>query len=188
MQAAFQPPEDRGALVVRKIEPGRLVQVSEDGGKGPPLVVFERLVTVGKLDDPGMVPVRSELLRQLPGRERQVDQSGGEGARGHALILGVVGGVHHRDAAGLLDGAEAETAVAPGAGQHNAHRVGPLIRGQRPEEAIHRGPIVPPAAVLHPQVAVLNGEVLAGRDHVHRAAGHRRPVLRPHHPQGGLVL
>lgn len=188
METPLQPPKHRGTLVIREIEPGDLVQLAENLGEGGPLLLFEPVLAFRQLNDAGLVPIFDELLGERRDGQREVDQTRREGAFGHALVLGLLGGLHHRGAPRFFDRTEADCTVAARTGHHNPDRVLALIRRQRPKEAIDRRGVVGCRGRFDLQPASVDGEALAGGHDVDATAGHLRLILCLHHTERRFLL
>ena len=122
--------------------------------------------------------VSDELCRHLSGRQNKVHQAGGDGAVRHPVVFGGFGLLRHDHAALALDRPHPQSAVAAGAGEHDADGALMLILGQGAEEevdgqalAVRRG------RLQQMQRAVQEGHVAVGRDDVGAVGSDRHPVL-----------
>ena len=114
-----------------------------------------------------VVDVLEQLGGQLLGRGHVIDQPGVDGAAGHAVELGRGGVLHHHHAKLLLDGPQAQRAVAAHPGENDADRLLLLVRGQVAEEEIDGRPQAPRRDRFeHLEPAVQDRQVGVGRNHV----------------------
>ena len=61
-------------------------------------------------------------------------EAGRDGASRHAVVFGGGGFLHHANAPGAKDGAQAERAVIGGAGEDDTNGIFRLVLGQRAQE------------------------------------------------------
>ena len=97
---------------------------------------FGHRVGVRNLDAPGISPEREKLVGDLRRRQDDVDLAGGDGARRHAVVLGVGRRLRDDDAAMLLQARDAGRSVAAGAREHDADRPLAVGLGQGAEEVV----------------------------------------------------
>ena len=163
--APFQPPREHFLAIAAKIELRAGTQESEQ------LVQMVRGL-IDRGDDPAPVDVAvlhvlDERFRHLLDGQDIVGQARGDGALGHAGVIGRLGVLNHGHAARGLDRLEPQRPVRPGPAQDDADRFFQLIVGQRAQKEIDR---CLPAAALHrpgqAEHAAGDGHVLVGRDDV----------------------
>ena len=136
--AADDAPVERVPLVVREIDAAGDAQQFQDSLEGWPVgqALFTARGDKGMLADPG------DLLRDLTGRQHEVDAAGGHRALRHALVLGGVV-LSEGDATLGLDGLQPEGAVGGRAGEDDPYRPVALRLGQRAQEMVD-GTVVAP--------------------------------------------
>nr|WP_255604410.1 hypothetical protein [Oscillochloris sp. ZM17-4] len=176
--APLDPADERALLVLREVVAGLGAQRDTDlldridglGGGGGCRVRRPQAEDVARIGD--------ELRRHGRRLQHIVDHTGGDGAAGHAVVLGALGGLRHGHAALALDGAQAEGAIAAGAREHDADRALVLVLGQRAEQVVDRQA---QAARRHRlkqmQGAVEEGHVAVGRDDIGAVGLHDHAVL-----------
>jgi hypothetical protein len=123
----------------------------------------------GQPDRPGRgLGVAEQELRHLGRRENVVHETRGDRARGHAVVLGVLGVLGEHEPAFSLHGPEPDRAFRTRAGQDHADRPVALVLSQGAEKEIDG---MPDAALFHRrfelQDAVADRKVLVRRDDVH---------------------
>ena len=190
MQA--HPPLDAAvkgvALVKREVVAGLAAQQEEDffelAGRGR-----IRLDRRGAGEQRGVPQILQQARGQLLRRGHDVRQPGINGAAGHAVELRRVGLLHQHHAGLLLDGLEAQRAVAAHAGKDHAHAALPLIFSERPQKEINGQPqAARRGRVQQMQHAVQDGQVLVRRDDIDavRADGHAVLHLEDFHLRHAL--
>jgi hypothetical protein len=99
-------------------------------------------------------------------RDDVIDEASGSGAARHALqCSGVVLGLSQGQTAELLDGPDADGAVAADTCKHDANRTLPAVFGQRRKEGIDGPAIFACRRRCHQvEYAVLDGQLRVGRD------------------------
>ncbi len=177
LHAPLDPAQHGGALVVAEVVAGAHRQDFKDFAKR----VFGRFALVrgrpedrrigvgrlGQLDRARVVPPLDQLVGNLRDRQHEIDLGACDRAARHVVVFGIVGRLHERHPALLLDARDADRAVRTGAGQHDAHGLVLMGVGERAEEQIDRHMMPARTDCFgHPQVAVAHREVLVGRDHV----------------------
>ncbi len=90
-----------------------------------------------------------ELGRHLGRRKLVIHQAGGNGAARHAVVLCGTGVLGHNHATLALDGPHAQSAVAAGAGEHNADGPFMLVLGQGTKEEVNRQTLTTWGGWLH---------------------------------------
>ena len=115
--------------------------------------------------------------------------TGGDGALRHAVVACAGGVLHHADAAGAEDGAQAQCAVGGGAGEDDADGAFRLIFRQRAQKAVDRHAL---ATRLFRQVqlqhAIKNAHLAVGRDDINVVGRDGDLILRFRHRHGGAAL
>ena len=125
-----------------------------------------------------VVDVLEQLGGEFFGRGHVIRQPGVDGAAGHAVVLGRGRVLHHGHPEVLLDGLQAQRAVAAHAGKNNADGLLPLVGRQLPEEEVDRHPQSPRGGRFeHLKFAVQDGQVRIGRNHVDVVGPHLHPIL-----------
>ncbi len=116
--------------------------------------------------------------RHLLGRQDVVHQTGGNGAPRHAVVGARLGKLSDSHPATLLDGAQAQAAVAAGSRQYDADGALQLILGERGKEGIDR-PAELGLRQARPQAqhAPLERERRVGRDDIDVAGRDRSLVV-----------
>ena len=139
LHAALQPPDQGRVLVAAEIVRAAGVQEGRDLGQVL-LEVAALAVAILLLRNPDqMRGIVDELPRHGLDRHDVIDQAGGRRAARHALQgRGIELGLRQRQAAVLLDGADADRAVAPDTREHDADGALATVLGQRGEEGIDR--------------------------------------------------
>ena len=126
--------------------------------------------------------------RDVVDRQDEVDHAGAHGAAHHAVVLGALLG--DGQPALLLDRAQAERAVAARAGEDEARRALALGTGERLEEGVDRRAL--PAALRRhrpePEMVVLDGQRLVGRDDIDAVGLDLDAVARLDHRQLGAAI
>lgn len=147
-QAALDPPQYRGALVVTEIVTGigaqhrnHALQSFLAGGHLAGFFAFaqrfvRRIIGVDQLDVACDFTQGNQLGGNLLRAQHEVDHIGGDGGQRHAIMFAFARVLRHRHAAQLLDVFQAIGAVAAGAGQHHRHRAFTVRLGQGAEEYI----------------------------------------------------
>jgi hypothetical protein len=189
LHSSLDATQDGGALVLAEVMTRARADQGEDLVQDALLVRPQLVAVRGQRDARRPVGQALQLVGDDRERQHQVDHAGGDRAARHAVELGVLGRLHDRDAAGLLDPAQAQAAVGPRAGEHDADGLPVVRRRQRAEEVIDRRPL--PRARLElrqAQVRVDRVEVRARRDDVHAVGRELRGLadLLHRHPAGGL--
>ncbi len=140
-------------------------------------IVGDRIESVQAADI--LLQLRADLL----GRQHQVDEPAGHGARWHAVVSRAAGAVSLRDgqAALLLDRLDAERSVGAGSRQDDAHRALVPLLGDRREEDVDRIALALPGfQVLQDQLGPLQRQHVLRRQHVDVACLHASAVRRVH--------
>ena len=139
LHAALQPPDQGRVLVAAEIVRAAGVQEGRDLGQVL-LEVAALAVAILLLRNPDqMRGIVDELPRHGLDRHDVIDQAGGRRAARHALQgRGIELGLRQRQAAVLLDGADADRAIAPDTREHDADGTLATVLGQRGEEGIDR--------------------------------------------------
>jgi hypothetical protein len=144
------------------VDAGRLIEESHDAGEAGRLgrfILLRRRLRVGVPGD------ARDLAGDRVRGQHEVDAPGGDGAPGHARVLGRVI-LRERDAAGRLDGFESERAIGRAAREDYADRAVSLILGERLEEDVDR-PLLPVGlAGQEPELALSDGHVQTRWNHV----------------------
>jgi hypothetical protein len=165
LHAAFDPAIEGAAFVAAEVVPGLLEHNGADrpAGRLRLLVLVRRLVQHLKA-----ARVGDELFRHALDRHRQVDETGSDGALGHAGMArtGMVGRLRERQAAMLLDGLDAERAVAAGAGEHDADGIFGLVLGKGGKERVDRRALAAVDDGANAQSPLLDLEDAIGRHHI----------------------
>ncbi len=133
--------------------------------------------------------VSDELGGHLGGRQHVIHQAGGDGAAGHAVILGGFGVLSHHHAALALDRPHPQGAVAARAREHDADGPLMLVQGQGAEEEVDRQTAEARCGRFQQlQRAVQKGHVPIGRDNVGAVGLHHHPVGDLEDLHAGIVL
>ena len=120
--------------------------------------------------------------------QHQVGQLRGQGAARHAVKLGRLGALHQHQAARVLDGADAQRAIAARARQHHAHGLLLQALGQRGHEKVNRqAQPARGAGGQQLQGAVDQRHVAVGRHHINGVDLQRHAVLHFKHRQAGVL-
>ena len=126
---------------------------------------------------PGLVEEAVEQGADAGGRQDVVDFDVGDGARGHAGVVGVPRILYDGHAAALLDRRQAHSAVVQVAGEHHARHAWTVGAGRRAEQHVDRRTVAVLAGVAREvDVTVVDGEVAVGRGDVDPARPDGLPV------------
>ena len=133
-----------------------------------PVRLLRSLRGDGKVGSPKRVgDVGEEFGGHLVGRQHKIHHAGGDGAAGHAVVLGGFGCLRHHHAALALHRPDAQGAVAARAGEHNADGALVLVLGQGAEEKIDGQPdAAGQGGFQQLQRAVHKRHIAIGRDDV----------------------
>jgi len=137
----------------------------------------------------GVRKIGDDFFWQLVGRRHHIGHAGIERAARHGVKGGRLGCLYKHAAGFFFQGPQAERAVRAHARQNDASGVGLLVQRQRTQKKINRQL---QAARRHRleqmQDAVQQGQLKAGRRHVHMVGLHRRAVAHLHHRQHAHAL
>ncbi len=186
--APLDPPVDGAGLVLGKIVAGLGAQEHED--------LLERILALRHLlaGEPRHLAEHmgrkgNQLGRHLGRRQLKVHETGGDGAAGHAVILGGFRALHHDHAALALDGPHPQGAVTAGAGEDHADGPVVLILGQRAEEKVNGQAAAARGGGLQQlEGAAEKGHVAIGGDDVGAVGAHHHAVLDLEHLHAGVAL
>ena len=132
--------------------------------------------------------IADQLVGHRLDRQHEIDQSGGDGAGGHAAMSwgAVIAALRDRQPAMLLDRLDAERSVAAAAGQHDADGVVASVLGQAGEEQVDRVlRALRTRERLQPEPPALDDQGVIGWDDVDVVGLDRGLVPRLHHRHGG---
>lgn len=170
------PPSDGGHLVIGKIHLAVAFEHAED--------FFQKTIFAVEGIVVGLAITRAPLnanqfLRDARRRQNIVGHPGFHGAVRHAIVLGGFEVLHKGDAAGILNGGEAQSPIAGRSRQDDTDGVAGLVVGQRAEEGVNRQMVS--SSRLAP------GEMQHALDYRHVAIGWQnvdRVDLHPHAIRG----
>jgi hypothetical protein len=182
LQAPLDAPQHRGALVLVEVVAGACAQQHQDVTQRLVVAALRRLpcrvrtrrspVTRRRQDDLlHVLPQLQQALRHVAYRQHEIHRAGADGVARHVVVFRVLGCLGQRDAAVLLDAADADRAVRTRAREHDGYGVRPAFDGQRAEQEVD-GEDAAALVRRHREVehAVVHRQLPIGRNDVHVVA------------------